>query len=87
MGLHLILKGGLFLQRMPLDDIAIARVLHLLAVIHWIGRVSLATAVILPAIARFSEPSRRIAIFEETEGRFSFQAKTSVALAASADSI
>lgn len=64
-----------------MDDFAIARVLHILAVIHWIGGVSLVTAVILPAVARFSEPSRRIAIFEEIEGRFSFQAKISVTLA------
>lgn len=64
-----------------MDDVAIARALHLLAVIHWIGGVSLVTAVILPGVTRFSEPSRRIAIFEEIEGRFSFQAKISVTLA------
>jgi uncharacterized membrane protein len=64
-----------------LDDFAIARLLHILAVIHWIGGVSLVTAVILPAVARFSEPSRRVAVFEEIENRFSFQAKISVTLA------
>ena len=64
-----------------MDDLTIARALHVLAIVHWIGGVALITAVILPAVARFSEPSRRIAVFEEIEGRFSLQAKVSVTLA------
>jgi uncharacterized membrane protein len=64
-----------------LDDLAIARALHIVAIVHWIGGVALVTSVILPAVGRFSDPSRRIAIFEEIEGRFSFQAKFSVTLA------
>lgn len=64
-----------------MDDIAVARLVHIVAIVHWIGGVSLVTAVLLPAVARFSEPSRRIAVFEEIEGRFSFQAKISVTLA------
>lgn len=64
-----------------MDDLAIARVVHILAVVHWIGGVTLVTAVILPAVASFSEPERRIAVFEEIEGRFSLQAKFSVTLA------
>lgn len=64
-----------------MDDLALARAIHVLAVVHWIGGVALVTAVILPAVARFSEPSRRIQAFEEIEGRFSLQAKFSVTLA------
>ena len=64
-----------------MDDIAIARALHVLAVVHWIGGVSLVTAVILPAVARFAEPSRRLALFEAVEGRFSGQARLSVTIA------
>lgn len=64
-----------------MDDIAIARALHVLAVVHWIGGVTLVTLVILPAIRHFSEPGRRVALFEEVEGRFAFQAKISVTLA------
>lgn len=64
-----------------MDDIAIARALHVLALVHWIGGVTLVTLVILPAIARFSEPARRAALFEEIEGRFALQAKISVTLA------
>lgn len=64
-----------------MDSIAIARALHVLAIVHWIGGVSLVTLVLLPAVARFSEPERRAALFEEIEGRFSLQAKFSVTLA------
>jgi uncharacterized membrane protein len=64
-----------------MDGIAIARALHVLAIVHWIGGVSLVTLVLLPAVSRFSEPERRAALFEEIEGRFSLQAKFSVTLA------
>jgi uncharacterized membrane protein len=64
-----------------LDDLVIARAVHVLAIVHWIGGVTLVTAVILPAVARLSEPSRRVALFEEIEGRFARQAKISVTLA------
>lgn len=59
-----------------MDDLAIARAIHVLAVVHWIGGVALVTTVVLPAVARLSESSRRIGTFEEIEGRFSLQAKT-----------
>lgn len=64
-----------------MDDLTIARVLHILAIVHWIGGVAFVTAVTLPAVARFSEPSRRAAVFEEIEGRFSLQAKGTVTVA------
>lgn len=64
-----------------MDDLSIARALHVLAVVHWIGGVGVVTAVILPAVVRFSDPSRRLAVFEEIEGRFSLQARISVTLA------
>lgn len=64
-----------------MDDIAVARALHLLAVVHWIGGVAFVTAVLTPAVARFAGPSRRLAAFEAIEGRFSAQAKVSVTLA------
>jgi uncharacterized membrane protein len=76
-----ILADDLLSRRHPLDDIAIARALHVLAIVHWIGGVMLVTLVILPAIGRLSEPARRVALFEEIEGRFSFQVKISVTLA------
>lgn len=64
-----------------MDDLLIARAIHVVAVVHWIGGVSLVTLVILPAIARIAEPARRGALFEAIEGRFAFQARISVTLA------
>lgn len=64
-----------------MTDIALARALHVLAVVHWIGGVAMVTLVILPAIARFAEPARRYALFEAVEGRFSGQARISVTVA------
>lgn len=64
-----------------MNDITIARALHVLAVVHWIGGVAMVTAVILPAVRRLAEPEDRLALFEAVEGRFSRHAKVSVALA------
>lgn len=64
-----------------MDDITLARMLHVLAIVHWIGGVFMVTAVILPGIRRAVEPDRRLALFEAVEGRFSRQAKVSVTLA------
>lgn len=64
-----------------MDDLTIARAIHVLSVVHWIGGVAMVTAVILPAAARLAAPERRLELFEQIEGRFSPQAKISVPLA------
>ena len=64
-----------------MDEMTIARAIHVAAVVHWIGGVWFVTFVILPAVRRFAEPARRIAFFEEVEGRFAFQARISTLLA------
>ncbi|MDI1287080.1 MAG: hypothetical protein PSV46_22040 [Reyranella sp.] len=64
-----------------MDDLTMARAIHVLAVIHWIGGVAFVSAVILPAIAAFEVPSRRVALFEAIEHRFSTQVKISVPVA------
>ena len=64
-----------------MDDVTIARALHVLAVVHWIGGVAMVTLVILPALARFAAPERRLDLFEAIEGRFGGQARWSVTLA------
>jgi uncharacterized membrane protein len=65
-----------------MDDLAIARALHVLAVVVWIGGVAMVTSVILPAVRRMAKPSERIAFFESVERRFAFQARVSTLLAA-----
>lgn len=64
-----------------MDDLTVARAVHILAVIHWMGGVAFVTLVLLPAIAGIAEPSRRLALFEAIEGRFSAQVKISVPMA------
>jgi uncharacterized membrane protein len=56
-------------------DLVLARVLHILGVVLWIGGVAFVTLVMLPAAARSSDPARGVEAFEELERRFSFQAK------------
>lgn len=63
-----------------MDDLAIARTIHVLAIGHWIGGVAFVTTVILPAVAAL-DPDRRLEAFEAIERRFSSQVKVSVPLA------
>lgn len=55
-----------------MDDVTLARAVHMLAVIHWMGGVAFVTAVVLP--------DRRLALFEAVERRFSAQVRVSVPL-------
>jgi uncharacterized membrane protein len=63
-----------------MDDVTVARALHVLALIHWIGGVGFVTSVVLPAVAVI-DPARRLAMFEAVEARFSSQVRISVPLA------
>ena len=58
-----------------MNDVAVARALHVLGVIIWIGGVGFVTTVLLPAIRRLEAPSERVALFERIEGRFAWQAR------------
>ena len=63
-----------------MDVYVLARVLHVLAVVHWIGGVAMVTLVILPQM-RALPAVDRIATFERLEGRFGTQAKLSTLVA------
>ena len=63
------------------DASTLARTLHVVSIVHWIGGVWFVTFVVLSAIMRFAEPSRASALFEAVEHRFAFQARISTALA------
>lgn len=58
-----------------MDDVALARALHVLGVVIWIGGVAFVTAVLLPALRRNRAAEERFALFELLEGRFSWIAK------------
>mgnify|MGYP001036452227 CR=1 FL=1 len=62
------------------DDLALARVLHILGVIVWIGGVSMATTVALPAVRRGALGADRLAAFQAFERRFVWQARAAVLL-------
>ena len=57
------------------DFLTVARALHVVAVVLWIGGVAFVTTVLIPAIRGSQSPENRIKIFETLEGKFSFQAK------------
>jgi uncharacterized membrane protein len=57
------------------NDFALARVLHVLAVVLWIGGVAMVTTVLLPAVARMKTGRERIEFFERVERRFAWQAR------------
>ena len=64
-----------------MDDLTIARALHVVAIVHWIGGVSMVTLVLLPGLLRSVPAAERLALFELIEGRFALQARISTALA------
>lgn len=61
-----------------MDDIALARALHVLGVVIWIGGASMATTVILQALRRGDLGDNRLAVFEAVEHRFIWQARITV---------
>lgn len=64
-----------------MDDVTIARAIHVVAVVHWIGGVIFVTTIVLPAVLAMAEPKRRLEMFEAVERRFSRQVRISVPLA------
>ena len=63
-----------------MNDLVIARALHVLGVVLWIGGVSFVTTVLLPAVRRLKAPDQRVAFFEKIEGRFAWQARATTLL-------
>lgn len=64
-----------------MDDVTLARAIHVLAVVIWIGGVALVTTVLLPAVRRFEAPEKRIAFFEAVEQRFASQSRVTTVIA------
>ncbi|MEY8021628.1 hypothetical protein AB8P51_12410 [Muriicola sp. SD30] len=58
----------------------LARVIHVIAVILWIGGVSMVTTVIIPAIKKMKSTQEQIKTFENIEGKFAIQAKITTIL-------
>lgn len=61
-----------------MDGFVIARTLHVLALMHWLGGVWLMALVIVPGLQSKVPSAQRLPIFEMIEGRFGKQARVSV---------
>ncbi len=64
-----------------MDKLAIARALHVLAIVLWIGGVGFVTTALLPAVRHFKTPLERVAFFDTIERRFAWQARGTTLLA------
>lgn len=66
---------------MSLDFFTLSRVLHVIAIVGWIGGVWFVTLVVMPAITRAEARADRLAAFHRIEQGFAPQAKFWVLLA------
>jgi uncharacterized membrane protein len=57
-----------------MEGAIVARVLHVLGVVWWIGGVAMVTTVLLPATKRMKTPAERVMFFETVERGFALQA-------------
>ncbi|CEN34601.1 conserved membrane hypothetical protein [Capnocytophaga canimorsus] len=60
----------------------LARIIHVLAVVIWIGGVAMVTMVIIPAIKKMKRKEEQLQTFEQIEGRFAKIAKITTLLTA-----
>lgn len=63
-----------------MNEFVLARVIHVLAVVLWIGGVAMVTTVLLPAIRNLASNEEKLPFFERVESRFSLQAKVTTLL-------
>ena len=64
-----------------IDDVELARALHVLFVVHWIGGVGFVTLVALPLARAAADPRKGWALFESIENRFAAQVRWTIPLA------
>ncbi len=64
-----------------MDDFALARAVHVIAVLFWIGGVGFVTWVLMPTLKATELPQDRLRRFQQIEARFAWQARLWVLLA------
>lgn len=64
-----------------MDDFNLARAIHVLAVIFWIGGVAFVTLVVMPMLKSTEKPAARHARFRQIENGFAWQARIWVLIA------
>jgi len=57
------------------DVFVLARAVHVLGVVLWIGGVAFVTLILLPALKTMADGEQRLSLFEQLEGRFANQAR------------
>ena len=67
-----------------IDDIELARALHVLFVVHWIGGVAFVTLVALPLARSCRDAKEGWVLFESVEKRFAAQVRFTIPLAGAA---
>jgi uncharacterized membrane protein len=63
-----------------MDDLIIARAVHVVGVVLWIGGVAFVTTVLLPGVRRVKNPQERVSFFERIERNFAWQARLTTLL-------
>jgi len=62
------------------DQFVLARIVHIVAVVMWIGGVAFVTTVLIPSLRALDSDENRLQLFERLEGRFAWQAKVTTVL-------
>jgi len=57
------------------DYFILARTLHVVGVVLWIGGVAFVTTILIPSLKQITNADDRLELFEQLEGKFAFQAK------------
>ncbi len=63
-----------------MEAFAVARIVHVLSVVLWIGGVWFVTTIIIPSVIKNNCDADSVKLFERVEARFSWQAKATVLL-------
>jgi uncharacterized membrane protein len=63
---------------MTIDDFALARAVHVLALVHWIGGVAAVTTIVLPRARELPDARDAVAAFEAFERHFARQVRVSI---------
>lgn len=53
----------------------LARALHVVGVLLWIGGVAFVTTTLIPSLKNLTDTDERLSLFERLEGKFAFQAR------------
>jgi len=57
------------------ENFVLARSLHVIGVVIWIGGVAFVTTVLIPSLIKLENSHDRLILFERLEGKFALQAK------------